>query len=159
MPDYAQLSCVPCGFGTYAPTYGSILCQTCPPGTFNPVLGASNKSACLICPSGSYCPYIATQSPTTCPPGYFCLEGDVAPRNCKSLYTSDPGSSKCHLSSNFYIIIGVSIGTVLIVLLVGWLIARQQRLQKRRQAMSLGDYESRKQLIPEPLPGPVYGGY
>ena len=114
-----------------------------------------------------------------CPSGSYCPSGSTKPKSCAMLYDSSTGQSvcasqcsvarrciwrafsstylqqSCDATAWFYTLIALAVVVVLAIVGVG-AAAVVAYVRKKRAAM---DEPKKERLIPEPLGGPVYGGY
>lgn len=148
--------CKKCQPGSYQPEPGSDFCIPCTPGKYNPNTGSQQARDCKVCPRGYYCPDSETATPKKCPKNAYCVEGATHYHSCPPLYTAKSTATSCHPSVLFFVLVLGSAGVVLVLVSFGMGVI----VRRRRQRQTKLEEESEKSsLIPEPLPGPVYGGY
>lgn len=154
-PSSGGIYCFECPYGTYGDTPALPFCTPCGKGKYNNVLGATSRSECLTCPSGSYCPDDNTYQPLQCPKNNYCGTGVSKPSECAFLQVADPGSSSCARSTSFWIF--MTAGTILLIAVITGVILSAFFYLQRKSAEQ--EKPKKERLIPEPLSGPVYGGY
>mmetsp|Transcript_3749 Transcript_3749/g.4848 ORF Transcript_3749/g.4848 Transcript_3749/m.4848 type:complete len:367 (-) Transcript_3749:60-1160(-) len=148
-------SCTLCPVGTSNPFAGSPDgCLPCHPGFYLSYQGAENPNDCQVCPSGYFCPSDTTGTPTICPSNTYCKAGSIEPKDCGFFGRSQPGSSSCNPDAFFYILITFIVLTCLGIAGFIILVIRKPNMFFKR----LGN-EEEENMIPQSLPGPVYGGY
>lgn len=147
--------CLACKAGSYSSTPSATTCKPCGQGFYNPTTGSSNVSACLPCPSGTYCPDELNTLPKDCPVGSYCPAQARAAISCGTFKTSKSKASSCFFTDSFYVVI--SAGALLVVLII--VVAAICFIKHRRQHHQAQFEQDNRRLLPDSLPGPVYGGY
>lgn len=159
---YKSLACTTCPGGTYNNLNGQASCLPCGKGRYNPFNGTKSFSDCKSCPKKYYCADISTVSPTRCPANHYCEAGSAKPSVCPLLYRSGTMSTACEPSAWFFVIIAAGCLVVLVFAAgTGALVAYKAFFSRPApQAPTSPDERSAvENLVPEPLPGPVYQGF